>query len=121
MPLRHANEHGVMCNITIGKKFMFERIMGIYVCDDEEYQRYREGMTPILHSFGGSFGYDFKIKEVLISKTDEEINRVFTIEFPSKQIMDVFFSDPKYLAVQKKHFNNSVSSKTIIAMHEKNI
>ncbi len=100
---------------------MYERIMGIQVRDDEEYQKYRDGMTPILHSFGGSFGYDFKIQKVLISKADEEINRVFTIEFPSKKVMDDFFSDAEYLAVQKKHFNNSVSSKTIISMHEKHI
>ena len=99
---------------------MYERIMGIHVSDDQEYQKYREGMTPILHSFGGSFGYDFKIQEVLISKTKEKINRVFTIEFPSKEIMDNFFSDTEYLVIQKKHFNNSVLSKTIIAMHEKN-
>lgn len=98
---------------------MYERIMAIYVKDDEEYQKYREGMTPILHSFGGSFGYDFKIQEVLISKTTEEINRVFTIDFPSKEVMDDFFSDVGYLAVQKKYFNHSVSSKTIISMHEK--
>ena len=97
----------------------FERIMGIHVSDDEEYQLYREGMMPILKSFGGSFGFDFKIAEVLLSKTDDEINRVFTIEFPSKEVMDSFFSEPAYLAVQKKHFNNSVSSKTIISMHEK--
>jgi len=97
----------------------YERVMGIKVSDDEEYQRYREGMTPILSSFGGSFGYDFKISEVLLSKTDDEINRVFTIEFPSKEVMDSFFSDPEYLVVQKRHFNNSVSSKTIISMHEK--
>ena len=93
--------------------------MAIYVKDDEEYQKYREGMTPILHSFGGSFGYDFKIQEVLISKTTEEINRVFTIDFPSKEVMDDFFSDVGYLAVQEKHFNHSVLSKTVISMHEK--
>lgn len=98
---------------------MYERIMAIYVNDDEEYQKYREGMTPILHSFGGSFGYDFKIQEVLISKTVEEINRVFTIDFPSKEVMKDFFSDAGYLAVQKKYFNHSVSSKTVISMHEK--
>ncbi len=98
----------------------FERIMGIYVSDAEEYQRYREKMMPILHSFGGSFGYDFKIAEVLLSKTEDPINRVFTIEFPSKDVMDDFYSDSKYLQVQKKHFTNSVSSKTIISMHEKN-
>jgi len=96
----------------------YERIMGICVSDDEEYQRYREGMTPILHSYGGSFGYDFIVSDVLLSKTDHAINRVFTIEFPSKQIMDEFFSDAEYLAIRKKHFDNSVSSKTTISAHE---
>jgi len=38
---------------------------------------------------------------VLISKTDEGINRVFTIEFPSKEVMDSFFLEAEYLAVQK--------------------
>ena len=72
----------------------FERVMGLHVIDDGEYQKYREGMQPILKSFGGSFGYDFKIAEVLLSKTEDEINRVFTIEFPSKQVMEEFFSNP---------------------------
>lgn len=97
----------------------FERVMGLQVSDDDEYQRYREAMTPILHSFGGAFGYDFKVAEVLMSKHGEEINRVFTIEFPSSEVMDAFFSDPAYLVVQKRHFANSVSSKTVISMHEK--
>ncbi len=99
---------------------MYERIMGIQVSNDDEYKKYRDGMTPILLSFGGSFGYDFKIQEVLISKTKEKINRVFTIEFPSKEIMENFFTDTEYLIIQKKYFNNSVSSKTTISMHEKN-
>ena len=79
-----------------------------------------EGMVPILISFGGAFGFDFKVDEVLITKTDDEINRVFTIEFPSKEVMENFFSDPDYLAVKKRHFTNSVSSVTTISMHEKN-
>lgn len=97
----------------------FERVMGLHVIDDDEYQKYREGMEPILISVGGSFGFDFKIAEVLRSKTEDEINRVFTIEFPSKQVMDGFFSNPEYLEVQKRHFVNSVKSKTPIAMYEK--
>ncbi len=97
----------------------FERIVGIYVSDDTEYQRYREGMMPILHSFGGSFGFDFKVSEVLLSKTKDDINRVFTIEFPSKEVMDAFFSNPDYLAVQKRHFVDSVTSKVMISTHEK--
>jgi uncharacterized protein (DUF1330 family) len=99
----------------------FERVMGLQVSDDEEYQRYRDGMMPILHSFGGSFGFDFKVSKVLLSKTEDDINRVFTIEFPSKEIMDEFFSNPEYLAIKQRHFNNSVKSKTVISTHEKQI
>ena len=97
----------------------FERVMGLDVIDDEEYQRYREGMSPILESFGGSFGYDFKIAEVMKSKAGESINRVFTIEFPSKEVMEEFFADPGYLRIREKHFNSSVRSSTVISMHEK--
>lgn len=92
--------------------------MGLHITDDEEYQKYREAMEPILNSIGGYFGYDFKIKEVLRSKTDNEINRVFTIEFPSQKIMDEFFSRPDYIEIQNKHLNNSVKAKTVISMHE---
>ena len=97
----------------------FERVMGINVTDDAEYQKYREGMTPILQSFGGSFGFDFKVAEVLLSKTKDDINRVFTIEFPSKQTMEAFFSSPDYLEVKNKYFDSSVNSKTVISLHEK--
>lgn len=97
----------------------FERVMGLHVIDDEEYQRYREGMLPILKSFGGYFGYDFKVSEVLLSKTEDKINRVFTIEFPSRQVMEAFFSDPGYIEIQNRHFNKSVKSKTVISLHEK--
>lgn len=98
----------------------FERIMGLDVINDEEYQNYRENMIPILHSFGGSFGFDFKIAEVLKSKTNNLINRVFTLDFPSKKIMEDFFAAPEYLAVKEKYFVNSVKSVTLISMHEKN-
>ncbi|MFT6987947.1 MAG: hypothetical protein ACJAT7_003813 [Psychromonas sp.] len=98
----------------------FERIMGLDVINEEEYQKYRENMIPILHSFGGSFGFDFKISEVLKSKTDDVINRVFTLDFPSKKIMEEFFSNPAYLAVKENFFIHSVKSVTIISMHEKN-
>ena len=97
---------------------MYERIMGLNVVNETEYQKYRDAMSPILKSFGGSFGYDFKIAEVLKSKTEDSINRVFTIEFPSKQKMDEFFAFPDYIYVREKHLDNSVSSKTVISMHE---
>lgn len=99
----------------------FERIMGINVIDDQEYQRYRVAMLPILKTYGGDFGFDFRVSEVLLSKTDDDINRVFTLEFPSKKVMDNFFSSPDYIAVRDKHFNHSVKSKTVISMHEKTV
>lgn len=98
----------------------YECIMGLEVSNDTNYQKYRESMIPILHSFGGGFGFDFKVSEVLKSKTNEPINRVFTIDFPSKEIMDRFFTDPEYLAVKVKYFQHSVKSVTTISMHEKN-
>ena len=97
----------------------YERIMGLCISDDEQYQKYREGMMPILHSYGGAFGFDFKVSEVLLSKTSDDINRVFTIEFPSKEKMDAFFECAEYLAVRERYFDKSVTSKTVISLHEK--
>lgn len=96
----------------------FERIMGIEVSDEEMYQKYRQAMLPILKNYGGHFTYDFKIEEVLISKTQAPINRVFTIEFPSSEVMDTFFSDAEYIDVKKRYFESSVDSVTEISLHE---
>lgn len=96
----------------------FERVMGLEVVDEDKYQQYREHMLPILKSFGGNFGYDFMVNKVLQSKTPEAINRVFTISFPNKTVMESFFSDERYLAVKAQYFNDSVKSVTTIAMHE---
>lgn len=97
----------------------FERIVGLNVVNDQEYQKYRDNMLPVLKTYGGEFGYDFRVSEVLVSKTEDVINRVFTIEFPDKAKMDAFFSDPDYLSVQNRYLKNSISSKTIISLHEK--
>ena len=99
----------------------YERIMGIDVIDEQEYQKYREAMMPILHSFGGSFGFDFKVSEVLLSKTENNINRVFTIVFPNEKQMDSFFSFPDYLDVKNKYFDRAVKSHTVISLHETTI
>ena len=99
---------------------MFERVMGLNVIDEQGYKKYREGMVPILHSYGADFGYDFIVSEVLKSKTTKRINRVFTIDFPSKKVMESFFKDSKYLEVKKKYLDHSIDEKTIISMHETN-
>jgi len=98
---------------------MFERIMGLDVVDDELYRKYREYMTPILNSYGADFGYDFMVSDVLKSKTEGKINRVFTIDFPSRKVMENFFKDSNYLEIKRKFLDCSIGSKTVISIHEK--
>ena len=59
-------------------------LVGLNIVDDAKYQEYRENMQPILSEYGGGFNYDFKISEVLLTETGNDINRVFTIYFPYK-------------------------------------
>ncbi len=92
-------------------------LVGLNVIDDETYQLYRDEMTPILLSYGGGFGYDFKLSEVLKSKTEAPINRVFTIYFLNEDSMNSFFSDDKYLKIKEMHFEKSVTDTTIIATY----
>ncbi|OMH37973.1 DUF1330 domain-containing protein [Motiliproteus sp. MSK22-1] len=97
----------------------YEMLVGLHVLDDQEYQKYRAAMKPILSSYGGAFGYDFRVSEVLLSQTEEEINRVFTINFSDAEQMDGFFTNPEYLIVKEKYFKDSVASVTIISSYQK--
>ncbi len=96
-----------------------EMLVGLNVVDDEAYQLYRDEMTPILKNSGGGFGYDFKVAEVLRSKTKAPINRVFTIYFPNADTMNAFFSHDDYFKVKQRHFEKSVTDTTIIATYER--
>jgi len=95
-----------------------ERIVGLFVTDDQLYQKYREHMLPILQSYGGGFGYDFKVSEVLKSKVKEPVNRVFTIYFKNEDAMNKFFDNEEYLKIRKKYYEPSVSATTIISKYE---
>lgn len=95
-----------------------EMLMGLYVVDEEAYQSYRDEMMPILENYGGGFGYDFKVSEVLKSKTQGPINRVFTISFPNQDSRDSFFSNDAYLKIRQRYFEKSVTDTTIIATYE---
>lgn len=94
------------------------RLYGLYVKDQELYRRYRAGMTPILHGYGGDFGYDFEVGQVLKSESERPINRVFTIRFPDRASADRFFADDAYLAVRHALFVPAVSDITTIASFE---
>lgn len=95
-----------------------ESLVGLNVIDDAMYQSYRDKMTPILNSYGGGFGYDFKISEVLKSKTEAPINRVFTIFFPDEDSMNSFFSNDAYLKVKQRYFDAAVTDTTILATYQ---
>ena len=96
-----------------------EIVVGLFIKDEELYKKYREGMSPILKSYGGAFGYDFEVSKVLKSEVSEPINRVFTIFFENEVIMDEFFSDENYLEVKKNYFEPSVLATTIISKYER--
>jgi len=96
-----------------------EMIVGLNVVDDKAYQSYRDKMMPILKTYGGGFGYDFKVSEVLKSTTEAPINRVFTIYFSNEDSMNSFFSNDDYLKIKQRHFEKSVTDTTIIATYER--
>jgi uncharacterized protein (DUF1330 family) len=98
---------------------MYEVIVGLEVTDDNLYNKYREGMKPILSNYGGGFRYDFKIAQTLKSESDGPINRLFAIYFESKDSMDQFFSNEDYLKVRSEFFEPSVSSTTMISGYER--
>jgi uncharacterized protein (DUF1330 family) len=94
-----------------------EMLVGLNVIDNKMYQSYRDKMTPILLSYGGGFGYDFLVSEVLKSRVESPINRVFTIYFKDEESKNDFFSDSGYLDVKKEYFEKSVTHTTIISTY----
>jgi uncharacterized protein (DUF1330 family) len=99
----------------------YVRLIGLEVRDDALYRQYREHMTPILRSYGGSFGYDFVVARVLMSETAAPINRVFTIRFPTRDAAQRFFSDTAYLAVRARYFEPAVGGITTIAAYDESV
>ncbi len=97
----------------------YERLVGLNVTNDEVYQQYRTAMKPILASYGGNFGYDFKVSEVLFPEAEQSINRVFTIYFPTQKAMTEFFSNPDYEKVRELYFKPSVAETFLLASYEK--
>lgn len=98
---------------------MIEILVGLEVSNDANYTLYRKAMLPLLTEMGGGFGYDFKIAAVLKKETENKINRVFTIQFPSEKVKEQFFNNHQYLKIKKEFFEDSVVSTTIIANYSK--
>jgi len=96
-----------------------EMLVAMEMADEDGYRRYREAMRPILERYGGGFGDDFLIKEVLRCRAEHPVNRVFTIHFRDAAARDGFFQDPDYLAIREAHFTPSVSALTILASYDR--
>lgn len=94
-------------------------LVGLLVTDDPTYARYRAAMLPILEEHGGGFGYDFRVSEVLRSRADHDINRVFTIYFPDRATRDRFFDHPDYQRARSEFFDPSVSGLTVLAEYDR--
>lgn len=96
----------------------FEILVGLDVTDDVRYAEYRAAMKPILTEYGGGFGYDFRVAEVLKTESVVAINRVFTIRFPDRAAKEAFFADPAYVVAKEHHFEASVGGTQIIAEYD---
>ncbi|MBL4698959.1 MAG: DUF1330 domain-containing protein [Phycisphaerales bacterium] len=95
----------------------FELLIGLHVIDDNSYDQYRAGMTPILDSFGGYFRFDFRVSEMLKGEADDPFNRVFILSFPDQVSKEKFFADEAYKAVRAAHFDQAVRSVQQIAQY----
>lgn len=93
----------------------YEYVIGLEVVDDALYQRYRDGMRRFLEEYGGAFGYDFRVSEVLKSETEATINRVFTIRFPDQEKAQALFSDLRYKQVRDESYEQAVATTVYIA------
>ena len=77
--------------------------------------------TTVLEKIGGGFRYDFVVAKTLKSQVSHDINRVFTIYFPSVEAKNSFFSDQEYLTIREKFFDNSVTNTAFIAEYENEV
>lgn len=92
----------------------YDQLIAMNVTDEAGYARYRAAMTPLLHEFGGTFRYDFRIAETLQSETDHPITRVFILSFPDASRREAFFADERYLDIRRRHFDGAVGEFTRI-------
>jgi len=96
----------------------FENLVGLHVTDENGYQKYREGMLPLLTSLGGYFRYDFAVSKVLKGEAEHPINRLFVIVFPDRESRERLFADPAYLRIRENFFAPSVAGITMLAEYE---
>lgn len=97
---------------------MFHSIVAMNVTDAVGYQKYRDGMTPLLHAVGGKFSYDFEIARTLANVSDHPVTRVFEISFPDRETSARFSADPEYKKIRTQFWAPSVDGYTTLAERE---
>ncbi|MBL4809810.1 MAG: DUF1330 domain-containing protein [Phycisphaerales bacterium] len=93
----------------------FEILVGLHIQNDENYDKYRASMAPLLKEHHGYFRYDFKISEMLIGDAEDPFNRVFVLSFPDEPTKERFFNNETYKQIRKTYFDTSVKSGGILA------
>ena len=93
----------------------YELTVALDVADEEMYARYRTEIAPLLQAAGGTFRYDFVVARTLRGELTTEVNRLFMLQFPDREARQRFFSDPRYLEIRARLFNNAVKSSAVIA------
>lgn len=95
-----------------------ERLIGVQVIDDSEYEEYRRQLSPLLAAAGGQFVVDLRVSEVLTAPADAQFNRLFVLQFPTAEAMQKLFDSDDYGAVRNAHFKSSVSETTMLATYQ---
>jgi uncharacterized protein (DUF1330 family) len=67
--------------------------------NEEQYQKYREAVVPLITKFGGKFLIRGAKVEVLEGQPDPRPMVVF--EFPSMDAIHAFWNSPEYIPVKK--------------------
>jgi uncharacterized protein (DUF1330 family) len=91
----------------------------LWVADQKVYTDEAAAMTPLLTAAGGSFRYDFEFGRMLRSEANHEINRIFVIRFPDDAARNRFFSDPSYVAIRARLFDQAVTGASVIAEYDR--
>jgi uncharacterized protein (DUF1330 family) len=98
----------------------YQMLVGLQVTDQERYTAYRTEMRPLLEAAGGGFRFDCEVSRVLQGPNEAGVNRLFVIEFPSRDAKEAFFSDPRYVEIRTRLFVSSVGTASILAEYEWN-
>jgi len=95
-----------------------ERLIGVQVTDDSEYEEYRRQLSPLLRAAGGQFVVDVRVSDVLTAPEGARFNRMFVLRFPSAEAMQTLFEGDEYRVVREAHFEPSVSETTMLATYQ---